>query len=69
MTTTTTKQIINATILIGSRTRLTKVIKHQLFTVENGMKHHLIGNSYYNILTNIPIDVVQEKSVSKYKIT
>jgi len=62
MKTITKHRIISASVKIGSKTHIIKVIKSQLFTLANGIADHLIGNTYHSILRNIPINVVKEKS-------
>lgn len=47
--------------LIGhSKHRVIKVIKRRMFTVQNGIKHHLICNLYYSLLHNWPLEVIKE---------
>jgi gentisate 1,2-dioxygenase len=67
MNTITTNQLINIRIKIGKRTKLCRVIKNQIFAIQNGIKHHLIGNIYYDELTNDIVNIAKELSISKIK--
>jgi hypothetical protein len=68
MTTTTKSILINVHVQVNHRTKIIRCIKQQLFTIEDNTPHHLIGNMYYDELTNLPIDIIKELSVSQFKI-
>ena len=63
MKTETTTQLIYATVKHRSKCRTIKVRKEQLFVLQNGIKHHLIGNLYYSVLHRRPINIIQEKGI------
>ena len=65
---TITSQLINAYIPYHTKKKLTRVIKQQIFVIYNKINHHLIGNIYYDILTNEIINIVEEKSICKLKL-
>ena len=53
MQTKISSHLIHARVRVGNKYRLTKLIKNQLFVTHHNIKHHLIGNIYYDIYTNI----------------
>lgn len=55
-----TTRLINARIKIGTKTKLDKVVKVQIFTTKNGIANLLIGNIYYNRNTNEILEGVVE---------
>jgi hypothetical protein len=57
MITEITFQLTNVKLIQQNhRTKICKVIKNQIFTVHNRIKHHLIGNIYHSRYTNEIID-------------
>lgn len=50
-----------------SKYRTIKVIRRQIFTIHNNIAHHLIGNTYYSLVRNVPIEIHKEKAICKIK--
>ena len=67
MKTGATKQLIYAIVKYRGKQRTIKVVKSQLFVYKNGIKDHLIGNTYHDILTFNLLDIVREKGVCRIK--
>lgn len=57
-----TRELVYAVVKLGNKHRTIKVIKVQIFKVQNNIKHHLIGNLYYSLLRNRPINIIKEKA-------
>jgi hypothetical protein len=70
MTTCTTEQVIYAKVRIGKYIQDAKrVIKQQLFVVVNDVKHHLIGNIYYDMATGDIVEIMLEQDIHTTKET
>ena len=67
MNTETTCLLINAKVKIGNKYKLMKVLKVQLFSTLNKIKHHLIGNMYYTFDTDRILYNVVERSICRTK--
>lgn len=65
MSTEFTRQIVYARVRMTNKTRVIKVIKLQIFAKHNKIKHHLIGNLYFSVLRNIPIEIIEEVAYCK----
>jgi hypothetical protein len=67
MQTKISSHLIYAKVKVGNKYRLTKLIKNQLFVIHHNIKHHLIGNIYHDIYTNILYNKIIELSYCHVK--
>ena len=53
-------ELVYVRVKCGSRTKIIKAIKRQMFAMEKRKGHHLIGNIYYTILHHRLLTIEEE---------